>query len=51
MMQTNAKPLMQKTCLFWSSRQARNIALRVYYDVQEQDGCKIFTIGCVETVG
>ena len=51
MMQTHAKKLMQKTCLFWSSRRARNIALRVYYEVREEDGCRIFTIGSVENLG
>jgi hypothetical protein len=34
----------QKNCVVWSERRARNIELRVYYYVQEQDGCKVFTL-------
>ncbi len=36
--------LSQKSCVVWSERRARNVALQVYYHVQEQDGCKIFTL-------
>ena len=45
---TNSAPILQKTCVFWSNRQERDISLRVYYDLREQDGCKLFTIDHVE---
>jgi hypothetical protein len=51
MTETNATSLLQKTCVVWSSRQERNIALRVYYQLQEQDGCKIYHIGQIVTLG
>ena len=50
MTETNATSLLQKTCVVWSSRRERNIALRIYYDLREQDGCKIYSIGRVEEV-
>ena len=50
MNETNATSLLQKTCVFWSSRQERNIALRIYYDFREQDGCRIYRIGRVEAM-
>ena len=48
MNETSAAATRQKTCVLWSSRQERNISLRVYYDLKEQEGCKIFTIDHVE---
>jgi len=48
MTETNATSFLQKSCLVWSSRRERNIALRVYYDLREQDGCRIYTIGRIE---
>jgi hypothetical protein len=50
MTEINATIFLQKSCLAWSSRRERNIALRVYYDLREQDGCRIYTIGRIEEV-
>ena len=51
MNETNASPIQQKTCVFWSSRRERDIALRVHYDFREQGGCKIYGITLVEELG
>lgn len=48
MTESELTPLVKKNCVVWSSRQARNLALRVYYDVQEQDGCKIYNLRAYE---
>ncbi len=40
----NGTTLLEKSCMVWSRLRERNIAVRVYYDVQEQDGCKIYTL-------
>src|SRR5947208_7053687 len=48
MTEINATSFLQKSCLVWSSRRERNIALRVYYDLREQDGCRMYTIGRIE---
>jgi hypothetical protein len=44
----SSAPILQKTCVLWSHRRERDISLRVYYDLREQDGCKVFTIDHVE---
>jgi len=51
MNETNAGPILQKTCVFWSSRRERDISLRVYYDIQDLDGCRIYGIAQVEELG
>jgi len=51
MNETNSTPILQKTCVFWSSRRERDISLRVYYDVQDQNGCRIYGITQVEEIG
>jgi len=51
MNETSSAPILQKTCVFWSSRRERDISLRVYYDVLEQNGCKIYGITRVEELG
>ena len=43
-METDATPLLEKSCVIWSQRRERNIALRVYYELLEQDGCKIYLL-------
>ena len=48
MNETELAPMLQKSTLIWSERQERNIALRIYYDAREQDGCKIYTLRQVE---
>jgi len=50
MTETNAISLFQKTCVVWSSRRERNIALQVAYDLREEDGCKIYSIGRIEEI-
>ena len=48
MNETELAPMSQKSTLIWSERQERNIAVRIYYDAREQDGCKIYTLRQVE---
>jgi hypothetical protein len=48
MTESNSTLLSQKSCLVWSHRRERDIALRVYYEVQEQDGCKIYIVNRVQ---
>jgi hypothetical protein len=43
-MEANTTTLQEKSCVVWSRRRERDIAVRVYYDVHEQDGCKIYTL-------
>jgi hypothetical protein len=50
MIETNSEPILQKTCVIWSSRRERDISLRIYYDMRELDGCKIYALGRVEEV-
>lgn len=47
MSQTESPPV-QRTCVAWSQRRERDIALRVHYTVSEQDGCKIYAVCRVE---
>lgn len=51
MNEPNSTPILQKTCVVWSSRRERDISLRVYYDVQDQNGCRIYDITQVEQIG
>lgn len=44
MTEIDSTTLLEKSCTVWSSRREREIALRVYYYVLEQDGCKIFAL-------
>jgi len=48
MPESNTTLLPQKSCLVWSRRRERDITLQVYYEVQEQDGCKIYTVDRVQ---
>jgi len=48
MTETDSTPILQKTCVVWSRCKERRISLRIYYDVREQDGCKIYTINHVD---
>jgi hypothetical protein len=44
----SVSPLMaQKSCIVQASRRERDISLQVYYDVREEDGCKIYTLAQV----
>lgn len=47
-MNETTSPVLQKACLCWARRRERDISLRVYYDLREQDGCKVFTVEYVE---
>ena len=49
-MTESSSTLLEKTCVAWSSRREREISLRVSYSVQEQDGCKIYTLGQVQVL-
>ena len=48
MTETDSAPILKKTCVVWSRRKERRISLRIYYDVREQDGCKIYAIDHVD---
>jgi hypothetical protein len=48
MIENNPAPLLQKTAVIWSHRREREIALRIYYHMCEQDGCKIYTLNRME---
>ena len=50
MSESNSTPLLQKTSVIWSYRRERDISVRIYYDVRELDGCKIYTLNHVEEV-
>jgi hypothetical protein len=47
MMESNPE-MLEKTCVVWSSRLERNIAMRVTYDIRQQDGCKIFSLSQIQ---
>ncbi len=47
-MTENSSTLLEKTCVAWSRRHEREISLRVTYSLQEQDGCKIYTLGQIK---
>jgi hypothetical protein len=48
MTETDSTPTLEKTCVAWSRRRERDIAFQVHYNVQEQDGCRIYTITSVK---
>ena len=48
MIETEMAPMLRKSAVIWSERQQRDIAVRIYYDAREQDGCKIYTLRQVE---
>ena len=50
MIETDSAPILQKTAVIWSQRRERDISVRIYYDVRELDGCKIYTLNHVEEV-
>jgi len=43
MPETTASAL-QKMCVVWSYRRERNLALRVYYELEEKDSCEVYTL-------
>lgn len=38
----------EKLCRIWSERRERDIAVRIYYEVQEAGGCRIYNLLRVE---
>jgi len=48
MTEADSTPNLQKTCVVWSHRRERKISLQIYYDVREQDGCKVYAINHVD---
>jgi hypothetical protein len=48
MMESNSLQPVEKTCVIWSARQQKELALRVFYELREQDGCKIYTLRSIE---
>ena len=47
MKEGNAQRL-EKLCVVWSSRLERKVAMRVSYDIRQQDGCKIFNLSQIQ---
>jgi len=45
---SNSEPVLQKMAVIWSHRRERDICVRIYYDLWQQDGCKIYTLNHVE---
>ena len=41
---------LQKTARIWSSARERDIAVKIYYDMQVQDNCTIYHLGQVEEI-
>ena len=48
MFETDSTPVFQKKAIIWSHRKERRICVQIYYDVREQDGCKVYTVNHVE---
>jgi hypothetical protein len=48
MIDSNTLQPVEKTCVIWSARQQKELALRVSYDLREQDGCRIYSLRSVE---
>jgi hypothetical protein len=40
--------VVEKLCIIWSARQQRRLALRVCYNLREQDGCKIYALRSID---
>jgi len=38
----------QKLSRIWSRRRERHVEVRIYYDLREQDGCRIYLVSRVE---
>jgi hypothetical protein len=43
-MEQNPAERIEKLCRVWSSRQEREIALRVYFTVREAGGCRVYEL-------
>lgn len=50
MTELNLTPFLEKSCVVWSSRREQSLAVRVYYEAHEQDGCRIYTLHRYEEV-
>ena len=50
MIENDTTSVVQKTALIWSCRRERVISVRIYYDLQEQDGCKIYTLNHMQEI-
>jgi hypothetical protein len=48
MIQPESVRTIEKACVIWSERQQQELALRVSYDVREQDGCRIYVLRSME---
>ncbi len=49
--ETNPVEQLHKDVRVWSRRREAEIALRVYFDRSEQDGCTIYRIRQIEELG
>ena len=43
-MENDPTLLHEKSCVVWSKRRERNVTVRVYYYVLEEDGCEIYAL-------
>ena len=46
----NNETLRDKLCSVWSSRQEKMLTMRVYFQVEEDQGCRVFQVDRVEPV-
>ena len=48
MIETDSAPMLLKSAVIWSERRERDVSVRIYYDLCERDGCKVYTLRQVE---
>ena len=39
---------LQKLARIWSERREKQIAVRIHYDLREENGCKIYSLSRIE---
>lgn len=48
MTQTNPVQQLQKLSHVWTRRREKQIAVRIYYDLRQENGCKIYCLNQIE---
>ena len=48
MIERDSAPMLHKSAVIWSQRRERDIAVRIYYDAYERNGCKVYILRQVE---
>ncbi len=51
MMTTGAVESRHKVALIWAARRERIVAVRVYYDVSVERGCRVYALNRIEEIG